>query len=284
MNYVSSQFDQLYKLNLNCATHYGFFSNPKGMTCPHHHNDYEIYFLISGNRKYFIQNTIYTLQPNQIVIFKPNLPHQVTVNLNIPYERRLLYLTPQLFTEILNNNSCLKSIADTQFFNLKKEDFDKALSFLEKIEEEVKNNDKYSLDNIRNIVAELLIFIDRHNDTSDIIINKSDLRIQLAIDYIIDHYSEPITLNDCAKIASMNYHAFSKAFQKTTAISFKDFLTKIRIDKACELLETTDFSITKIAELVGFSSDNYFSTTFKALHKISPTAYRNQYKKANLAN
>ena len=279
MNYVSSEFDHFYDMHLNCATHCACVENPQGMTRPHHHNDYEIYFLISGNRKYFIQNTIYTLRPNQIVIFKPNLPHQVTVNLNIPYERHLLYVTPQLFSEVIDGNPCLKNIADIQLFNLSDNNFSKALNYISKINEEFKQNDIYSQDIIKNTIADLLMFISRHNDTSNLITDKGDLRIQNAIDFMIEHYAEPITLNDCAKIASMNYHAFSKAFQKITAIGFKEFLTRLRIDKSCELLEDTDYSITKIAELVGFSTDNHFSTTFRLLHNISPKAYRNQHLK-----
>ena len=274
MNYISSKLDRFYDLRFNCATHYEYIKNPQGMTCPHHHNEYEIYFLISGNRKYFIQNTIYTLRPNQIVIFKPNIPHQVTVNLNIPYERQLLYVTPQLFPEVLSNNPCLKQIINRQFFNLSEGNFAIALNFISKINNEFNKNDTYSLDNIRNILSELLIFIERHNDMTNITIDKSDLRIQNAIDYILEHYSEPITLKDCAKIASMNYHAFSKAFQKTTAIGFKEFLIRLRMDKSCELLENTNYSITRIAELVGFSTDNHFSTTFKAFYNISPSSYR----------
>ena len=282
MNYISSELDRFYDLHLNCATHYAYIENPQGMTCPHHHDDYEIYFLISGNRKYFIQNTIYTLSPNQIVIFKPNIPHQVTVNLNIPYERHLLYVTPQLFSEIFNNNPFLEQIVNKQFFNLSSDNFEKALNFISKINDEFKTNDIYSLSNIKNILSELLIFIERHNDTSNITIDKGDLRIQNAINFILDHYSEPITLTDCAKIASMNYHSFSKAFQKITAIGFKEFLTRLRIDKGCELLETTNYSITKIAELVGFSTDNHFSTTFKLLHNITPKEYRNKHQQQKI--
>ena len=276
MNYISSELDHFYDLHLNCATLHAYIENPQGMTRPHHHDDYEIYFLVSGNRKYFIQNTIYTLCPNQIVIFKPDIPHQVTVNLNIPYERHLLYVTPQLFSEVFSNNPFLEQIVNKQFFNLSSDNFERALNFISKINDEFKTNDIYSLSNIKSILSELLIFIERHNDTSNITIDKSDLRIQNAIDYILDHYSEPITLTDCAKIASMNYHSFSKAFQKNTAVGFKEFLTRLRIDKGCELLETTNYSITKIAELVGFSTDNHFSTTFKSLHNITPKEYRNQ--------
>lgn len=283
MNYLSSELDRFYNLHLNCATLHAYIENPQGMTRPHHHDDYEIYFLVSGNRKYFIQNTIYTLSPNQIVIFKPNIPHQVTVNLNIPYERHLLYVTPQLFSEVFNNNPFLEQIVNKQFFNLSSDNFEKALNFISKINDEFKTNDIYSLSNIKNILSELLIFIERHNDTSNITIDKGDLRIQNAINFILEHYSESITLADCAKIASINYHSFSKAFQKITAIGFKEFLTRLRIDKGCELLETTNYSITQIAESVGFSTDNHFSTTFKSIHKITPKEYRNKYKqKTNL--
>ena len=277
MKYISSELDRHYNLNLNCATHYEYVENPQGMLRPHHHNDYELYFLMSGNRKYFIENTIYTLRPNQIVLFKPNIPHQVTVNLNIPYERQLLYVTPQLFTEIINNNPCLNKITNRQFFNLSEENFNKALDYISKINEEFKINDLYSSANVKSILCELLIFIERNNDSAEIIVDKSDLRIQTAIDFILENYAEPITMYDCAKLASMNYHAFSKAFQNITAIGFKQFLSQIRIDKSCELLETTNYSISKIAELVGFSTANHFSTTFKTFHKISPTTYRRNF-------
>ena len=279
MNYMISRLDHYYNLQLNCATLYRYIEDPQGMTCPHHHNDYEIYLLKSGNRKYFIQNTIYTLQPNQIVIFKPNVPHQVTVNLNIPYERHIIYITPQLFSEIIAHNPPLKRILDIQLFNLSQEDFSLALSYISKINEELERNDIYSQSIIRNILADFLMFISRNNDTSKLIINKGDLRIQSAIDYILEHYSEHITLSDCAKIACMHYNTFSTVFRNTTAIGFKDFLTRTRIEKSCELLENTNYSITRISELVGFLTSTHFSSSFKALKKMSPKEYRIQSKR-----
>lgn len=277
MGYNSSKLDRFYDLNLNCATHYARIENPLGMIHPHHHDDYEIYFLVSGNRKYFVSNTICSLSPNQIAIFKPNIPHQVTVNLNIPYERHLIYVTQQLYSEILKENPSLKKPLDSQQFNLTKDDFAKALNFISEINEEFEINDMFSQYKIKTLITNLLIFICRHNDTSNLILEKGDLRIQNVINYIIKHYSEPITLSDCAKIACMHYNTFSAAFKKTTAIGFKDFLTRIRIDKGCELLETTNYSITKIAELVGFSVATHFSSSFRKIHKISPKEYRNRY-------
>ena len=284
MNLISSELDRFYDLNLNCATHRAYVENPQGMTCPHHHEDYEIYFLISGNRKYFISNTIYTLQPNQVVIFKPNIPHQVTVNLNVPYERQLVYVTPQLFSEIIDNNPSLKSIFDFQLFNLSDSNFAKALDIISEINKEFERNDEYSQCIIKNLIADLLMFICRHNDTSNLVLNKSDLRIQSVIDFILEHYSEHITLADCAKIACMHYNTFSAVFQKETAIGFKDFLIRTRIDKGRELLETTDYSITKIAELTGFCTATHFTSTFRNLLDVSPKEYRTRKRKQNTSN
>lgn len=274
MNLISSELDRSYNLRLNCATHHVYVENPKGMMRPHHHNDYEIYFLVSGSRKYFIENTVYTLQPNQIVIFKPGVPHQVTVNTCIPCERQLVYVTPQLISEILKENPCLKSINSLQLFNLSAEDFAAALDYVSIINEELERDDIYSQCNIKTTLTLLLAFILRHNDASTVVLDKVDIRIQNAIDFILKNYTEPITLNDCAKTADMNYYSFSKVFHRTTGMRFNDFLNRLRIEKGCELLKNTDFPISRIAQSLGYSSENHFGITFKAFHNISPSKYR----------
>ena len=274
MNYSSSELDRFYNLQLNCATHRVAVENPKGMSHPHHHNDYEIYFLVSGSRKYFIENTIYTLKPNQIVIFKPGIPHQVTVNLYIPYERQLVYVTPQLISEILKENPCLRGINDLQLFSLSAEDFETALNYVSIINEELERDDAYSQCNIKTTITLLLSFILRHNDASNVVLDKADVRIQNAIDFMLEHYSEHITLSDCAKIANINYYSFSKVFHQTTGMRFNDFLNRIRIEKGRDLLKNTNYPISRIAQSLGFSSENHFGITFKSFYDISPSAYR----------
>jgi len=190
-------------------------------------------------------------------------------------------VTPQLITEILKENPCLENMFNNQLFNLSDENFATALNYISKINSEFEQDDSYSQYIIKNTLSELLMFICRHNDTSKLIIDKGDLRIQAVIDFILEHYPEHITLSDCAKIACMHYNTFSAVFQKTTAIGFKDFLTKIRIDKGCESLENTNHSITEIAESVGFSTATHFSSSFRTLNKMSPKEYRNQFKKQN---
>lgn len=271
-----SELDHFYEMHFGVASHRFLNMNPQGMTHPHHHRDYEIYFLISGNRKYFVEDRIYMLQPNQVVIFKPNVSHQVTVNLEIPYERQLVYVTPQLFSDIISENNSLKPVQKLQLFNLSEEDFSKALEYVKKINGEVERNDEFTPDIIKNTLAELLAFICRHNDTSQITVNSIDSRIQSAIDFILENYKEPITLGDVAKIACMDTFYFSRTFHKITALTFKEFLNKIRIDKACELLTTTNSNISYIAQSVGFNTDSHFSYVFKEIYQMTPSQYRKQ--------
>ena len=277
MNF-NSKPDHFYDMHLDFAIHHMFIENPKGMDFPHHHDDYEIYFLISGNRKYFVEDKIYTLQPHQVVIFKPNTPHQVTVNLNIPYERSLLYVSPSLFHNAINSCSSLKPFLHTQVFNLSEDHFNRALSYLEKMNEESLKNDAFSYDMIKFTLAELLLFISRHHNSSPIKSNGIDLRIQTAVDFILENHANPITLADAAEIASMSACHFSKSFHKTTGFSFRDFLIKARVEKARDLLESTNLRVSDIAQSVGFSTESLLAQGFRKFMGTTPCQYRKLHR------
>ena len=57
-------------------------------------------------------------------------------------------------------------------------------------------------------------------------------------------------------------------------MSFKDFVTNLRITQAIHLMHTTDLSINQIADRVGYSNQHYFSAAFKNVQGISPSDYR----------
>lgn len=272
-------FDHDYQIKTGFDIDHKYIEAPQGMTFPHYHEDYEIYFLVSGNRKYFVDNKIYTLQPNQVVIFHPDVSHQVTVNLNIPYERFLLYITPPLFSSIIKENPALKIQKNTQLFNLSENDFHEAIAYFSELEKERRENDAYSPDFIKNIIAQLLLFVQRHNDSTRIEVNSIDFRIQSAVDYILENYTEPISLENAAEVACMSPSYFSRVFHQTTALTFKEFLTKLRIDKACELLENTKSHIADIAQTVGFNAESHFAAAFRAINGMSPNQYRKTHQK-----
>lgn len=84
-----------------------------------------------------------------------------------------------------------------------------------------------------------------------------------------------ITVSECADFCKMSKVHFSRFFKQITGMPPVQFVLKIRIDRAKELLDFTDKSIAEIAEASGFPDQNYFARTFKKITGMSPTQYRN---------
>jgi two-component system response regulator YesN len=102
-------------------------------------------------------------------------------------------------------------------------------------------------------------------------------RIQLAKDYIDQHYLNPdLLLNEVAAQASLSPSHFSVVFSQETDQTFKEYLTEIRIKKAKELLRMTSLSSAEISYQVGYSDPHYFSYVFKKNTGFSPTEFRLQ--------
>ena len=98
-----------------------------------------------------------------------------------------------------------------------------------------------------------------------------------AVDHILAHYCENITLSDVGQVVGLNTAYLSRKFKEETGINFVDYVNKVRIDRAKELLESKDMTIHEVAETVGFSNDTYFSRLFKNMEGISPKQYQKQH-------
>ncbi len=98
--------------------------------------------------------------------------------------------------------------------------------------------------------------------------------IEKAIDYVAKHFSEPIKIKDIADYLGLSRNYFSASFKKNCKISFAEYLNKTRVKESKYLLENTDFSMSKIAKAVGFSSQHYFTKIFKKNENITPLNYR----------
>lgn len=99
--------------------------------------------------------------------------------------------------------------------------------------------------------------------------------IEKAKDYIQKNYSSmSISLNEVAKQVNMNPAYFSVLFKKDTGITFINYLTGLRIEKAKELLANSNAKIYEVAYEVGYDNPTYFSTVFKKMTKNSPQDYR----------
>ncbi|CAM4092457.1 response regulator [Paenibacillus alkaliterrae] len=99
-------------------------------------------------------------------------------------------------------------------------------------------------------------------------------QVKEAIHYLDDHLQEPISMRDIADHLHMNASYFSVLFKEQTGLTFTDYLTRRRVQRAKELLSNTRKPIAEIAEQVGYQTDKYFVKVFRSLEGVSPGQYR----------
>lgn len=103
---------------------------------------------------------------------------------------------------------------------------------------------------------------------------KSMSVVETAKEYIQNNYSKDISLDDVSRTVNISPYYFSKIFKEETGEGFVEYLTGIRIEKAKELLNTTEYSIKEICSVVGYADPNYFSRSFKKNVGVTPTEYK----------
>ncbi len=104
--------------------------------------------------------------------------------------------------------------------------------------------------------------------------NKYSPYTKIVLDYIRRHIFEPIKMEDLTFETSLNRRSLSIYFQKDTGQCITDYITQQRLQKAKQLLTTTNLSIIQISELLCFSSQSYFGKKFKEYQGITPKEYR----------
>jgi len=98
--------------------------------------------------------------------------------------------------------------------------------------------------------------------------------VETAIEFIKQNYWRRINLETIARRSYLSPNYFCEVFKAETGVTFTEYLIKVRLRKAKELLRTTDLTISEISDRVGYESIHYFSRLFKEREGISPREYR----------
>lgn len=131
-------------------------------------------------------------------------------------------------------------------------------------------------------VRQVLLELSRHyaecggqEDTGDILMH---VKIQKAVKYLNIHYCENVTIADMAEQLEMNPSYFRHLFKASTQMSFKSYITYLRLSQAQKLLLATNKSVSDIISEVGYSNVSQFYNVFQKLTHLSPAEYRKQYR------
>ena len=119
--------------------------------------------------------------------------------------------------------------------------------------------------------------LDEKNGISDKIMEESSSQdfISKAQNYIRENY-KTVTLTGLSKEFFMNSSYVSQIFKQRTGQNFSEYLTQVRMQKAVQLLATTDEKIYVISAEVGYANTKYFIRAFRRYYRMSPSEYREQ--------
>lgn len=109
--------------------------------------------------------------------------------------------------------------------------------------------------------------------------HSSDESLGRVMDYLSRHYSEVIRLSEVAEMVNMSESSFCRFFKQHTSKSFIDFLTDIRLGAASRALIDSSLSIAEIGYDCGFNNLSNFNRIFKKKKGVTPSEFRDNYRK-----
>jgi len=113
---------------------------------------------------------------------------------------------------------------------------------------------------------------------------KNYQRLKKTMDFIEAHYDEPITVEQIAKEIYLSPSRLSHIIKDEMGITLGDYISKVRIDRAKNLLRDSDLPISQIAQEVGFSDQSYFTKVFKKIEKCTPKAFKQSAFYSSVSN
>ena len=261
---------QHFQIEKNIAK--GTFNMPGG----HMHTWNELYYLLEGERRYFIDGQIYTVHTGDVILIPKSTPHHTT---SLSTRQHVRYLVE--FSDCLIHES-LKAFLDECFtvrhFTLTSEQRTEFEHILQKLDDAQSSEPPFAEALVQAYTTELLVML--------VQLLQSDVQkrekpktateqlIESATKYIEENLQSELKLTQVAEKYHLSHSYMSRIFKTYTGFGFNEYLTHLRVQKATQLLLNSSAPISEIAYQCGFGDSNYFSTVFKKDTGISPIKYR----------
>lgn len=238
---------------------------------PHAHHCAELFYVLKGNGSFFVDEEVFDVSEDDLIIVNPNVMHTEMSKGESPLQYIVLGIEGLQFTS-LSSQQEMNDYSVHNYQNYKHE----ILFYLKTLLQEVNYKDEDYETVCQNLLEVLIINMVRRTKTNLIVApaQKVTKECRFIEQYINNHYTEDITLELLSEKAFMNKFYLVHAFKQYKGISPINYLIRLRIKNAKELLETTNYSISQISSSCGFSSQSYFSQVFKKETGMTPNEYR----------
>jgi len=250
----------------------------------HFHPEFEIHLIVATTGKMFVGDYIGPFAPGNLVLMGPNLPHnwvsEVPDGVTIE-QRNLVVQFPQDFVA-----HCMESFPEWRTLEALLADSRRGVSFGPATSAAIRPLFMELLDarGLRRIVLFMSMM--------EVLLNSTDrellaspayqadptayaaVRINHVLSYIGKNLSSELRESDLAQLAGQSVSAFSRYFRRHTGLPFVQYVNRMRINLACQLLMDDELSVTDICYKVGFNNLSNFNRQFLTTKGMAPSKFR----------
>lgn len=255
--------------------------HPLWSSVGHDHDHFELVYIKRGQVNFETSEETVTLSPHNIVIIKPHQLHKF-ISLSKTLEFLVLSFTIDTeadfsdYSDISELTDIISELSQRPHIVLAPGPKNAVLNALKRIIWARQNREKWDGFLIFLLFLELLVYLSREILSSSGFSGTEGTydAMMRARDYISLNYDKHISLSELANHVYLSESYLSHSFKARFGISPKNFILQTRINRAKELLSSSDMKINDIAISVGFLSQQRFNDAFKRLENLTPLKYR----------
>jgi len=232
--------------------------------------DYQLLYVATGKAQFFFNGEEKTVTAGNMVLFQPRQEQKYNYYAKDNPHVYWVHFTGSNVKNILRSynipvdNPVFFSGVSSTYENLFKE-----------IIHEIQMCKTGSHELITMYLRQLFILIERAKETPRTFISSYiQEEMEIARRYFTEHYNECISIKEYASSRNMSVSWLQRKFKENFHTSPMQYLLSVRICQATELLETSNYNITQIANIVGYDDPLYFSRLYSKVKGVSPTEYR----------
>ncbi len=247
----------------------------------HHHDFYEVYFFLGGKVEYRVEGRLYRLEPGDLLLISPMELHQPIMAPDCTvYERFVLWINKAYLERFssaeVSLTRCFDNALPAHTNHLRPSATQRAgvMLLLEELVRESYGGDYASELCATGIFLQLMAELNRLALGSSTVIGRSDASplIGQVLDYIADHYNEPLSLDGLAQQFYVSKYHLSHEFNRAVGTGVYRYITLKRLLIARQML-SNGISPGTVYSHCGFGDYTNFYRAFKAQYGISPREY-----------
>lgn len=245
---------------------------------------FEISYIITGSGTRILGTVTEPFEAGEVVLIPPGLPHQwqfspdctdeggcienITFHFSQTFLDRLLSAFPELSSDVMR----LKELTEAVSFKGKQQSaLIETLLRIDALEGQER------VPELLRLVLEMSRLRESRPISSLSAIGSPEKRLEKIRIYFSCNYARNISIDEIASYAGMNRTSFCSFFKRHVGKTFTHALSDYRIERACELLEKADATVSDVAALCGFKDSAYFIKTFKKTLGTTPAKWRNNH-------